>query len=192
MKARMITAGIALLLAASSPALCAAQGAHPHARQGWLVGLGLGGGSVGFSANGSTSDRTGGGAGNLRVGYAFQPQLSLDLSSIAWTKSENGATLTVDVVTAELGYYPQALPGLVLRGGVGSGTGDLTLSFGNTSISSTTSGFGFNLGTGYEFRVARTFAIGPSVDFGWTSLSDVDANFINFGIAGTWYFIPRG
>jgi len=97
----------------------------------------------------------------------------------------------VDVAAIGLSYYPAAVPGLSVHGGVGSGTTDLTLKVGNVSISGSDSGLGFTAGAGWEFRVARTFALGPKVDFGWMTLSDFDANYINGGLAATWYFIPK-
>jgi len=191
MKAKSGFISIALVVAACVPSLCAAQGPYPSTRQGWLVGFGVGGGAAAVTANGNSSDREGGVAGSFRAGYAFQPQLSLELNSNGWSKEENGATLTFSVATAAVNYYP-AQTGLVLRGGIGFGSADATVRVNNVTITGTESGFGFTVGAGYEFRVTRTFALGPQVDFGWMTLDSFDANYVNLGLAFNWYFIPRG
>ncbi len=183
--------GVVLVAATLLPSLVSAAGPYPQTRQGWLVGLGLGGGSAGLTADGESSDRTGGGAGSFRVGYAFQPQLSVDLNSSAWSKSENSTTLTFDVAAIGLSYYPAAVPGLLVHGGIGSGTESGTVVVGNTKFSESQSGLGFSVGAGWEFRLARTFAVGPEVNYGWMSLDSFDANYINGGIAATWYFVPK-
>jgi hypothetical protein len=143
---------------------------------------------LGFS---ETTDREAGGAGSFRVGYGFRPDCSLELNSSGWSKDIDGATWTFSTATAAINYYPGGT-GLVLRGGVGAGTADATFKVGNVSTSVSESGFGFSLGAGYEFRVTRTFAIGPQVDFGWTTLKNSDFNYVNAALGFNWYFIPRG
>ncbi|HEY2956349.1 MAG TPA: outer membrane beta-barrel protein [Candidatus Eisenbacteria bacterium] len=192
MKARILFVSVALFAATCVPALCAAQGPYSHARQGWLVGFGIGGGTAGISVDGNTSDREGGGAGSFRAGYAFRPEYSLELNSNGWTKDDNGTTLSFSVATAAINYYP-GNTGLVLRGGVGFGSADATVQIApNTTVTGSESGFGFTVGAGYEFRVMRTFAIGPQVDFGWMTLDSFDANYVNFGLSFNWYFVPKG
>ncbi len=117
--------------------------------------------------------------------------LSLGIQSNGWRKSQkdvnnNNASTTFSVTTATLFYPPPAANGLELRGGVGLGTGDASISNGGSTLSSSQSGFGFNLGAGYGFPVGRSFAIGPTVDFGWMTLKDFDANFVNFGVQFDW------
>jgi len=182
-------ATLVLLSAVLLPALAAAE-THPQTREGWLIGFGVGGGSAGISADGASSDREGGFAASFRAGYAFQPQLSVELDSNGWSKEQDGTTTTFSVGTAAINYYPGA-QGIVLRGGVGFGSADVSTQVGSVTLSGSESGFGFLLGAGYEFRVRRTFAIGPQVDFGWMTLDAFDANYVNVGIGFNWYFIPR-
>jgi hypothetical protein len=177
---------VALLL----PSIALAAGPYPQTREGWLVGFGVGGGSAGLTADNVSSDREGGAAGSFRVGYAFQPQLSLELNTNGWTKEQDGVTVSFSVIAAALNFYPGA-QGLVLRGGLGGGSGTAQVQVGSLVVKETKSGFGITAGAGYEFRVTRTFAVGPQVDFGWTSLDTFDANYINGCLGFNWYFIPN-
>jgi outer membrane protein with beta-barrel domain len=165
-------------------------GSYEQIRHGWLVGLGIGGGSANVSIPNTSTDREGGFAGSFRAGYAFTPEISLELNSNAWIKEQGGTTVTFSVSAVALNYYPGA-SGFVLRGGVGLGSVDLSSSFGNTTYSSSESGLGLTAGAAYEFRVTRRFSIGPQIDFGWTDQTDYNTNHINGGLGFTWYFIPR-
>ena len=187
MKSRTWIAGASVVLMSMLlPGMVMAQ-SPPQTRNGWLVGFGLGAGSAGVSGGGS---RETGGAVSLRLGYAFQPQFSLELDSNGWSKSQDGATLTFTVTGAALNYYPGA-QGFVLRAGIGSGSGKLSASSGNTNVSATESGLGILVGAGYEFRVRRTFAIGPQLDYGWISLDGGKLNYVNGCLGFNWYFIPK-
>jgi hypothetical protein len=179
-----------ILLAMSLPSLAAAAGPYPQTRQGWLVGFGVGGGSAAISVGSATSDREAGGAGTFRVGYAFQPQLSLELDANTWTKTENSVTLSFSVATAAINYYPGA-SGLVLRGGIGSGSADATILVGSHSFKGSESGLGLTFGAAYEFRVTRTFAIGPQLDYSLAKFSDFDSNHMIGSLGFNWYFIPK-
>jgi len=163
---------------------------HQHVRQGWLLGLGFGGGSAAVSDDSGSSDRQGGFAGSLRVGYAFTPEVSLELNSNAWIREESGTTVSFSVAAVALNYYPGAA-GLVLRGGVGVGTVDVSTSFGPGTISASETGLGLTGGAAYEFRVTQRVALGPQIDFAWTNQQGFNTNHINGGLAVTWYFIPR-
>jgi hypothetical protein len=42
---------------------------------------------------------------------------------------------------------------------------------------------------GYEFRVARRFALGPQVDYSYAKIDDsLSINYWNFTLGGNWYF----
>jgi hypothetical protein len=180
-----------LSLAALSAASSALADAHPNKRGGWYLGFGLGGGSLAITVPNATSDRTGGSAGSFRGGYVLNDQVALGYEGTAWTKSEAGATLTFSTGTATASYYPGA-GGLVLRGGIGVGSANATVNLGGgTSVTGTESGLGLNLGAQYDFRLARTFALGPQIDFSTASFDKYDANFVNVGLSLNWYFIPR-
>jgi len=184
-----VTFAAALVAAAVRPAIAET---FPQKRAGWFLGIGIGGGTAGASANGTSSDRETAGAGSFRVGYDLNSDFGLGLESNAWTKSENSTTTTFSVAAATLYYHPEAAGGLVLRGGVGAGSADFRLKSGNNTTSISQSGFGLTVGGQYDFRVRRTFSLGPQVDFGWMSLdNDVKVNYVNFGLALDWHFIGQ-
>jgi len=182
-----------VLLAAGVLAIPALAGAQPHPNTrgpGWFIGFGIGGGSAGISADGSSSDREGGVAGSFRGGYCFTNELGLGLETNGWSKEDSGVTTTFSTGGATLYYYP-ASQGLVLRGGLGFGSADVSASSGGVTVSASESGFGFTLGAAYEFRVARTFSIGPQVDYSWMTLDDFDANYFMGALSFDWHFIPK-
>lgn len=183
----LVLAALVTTLFAASPAVA---GTYPHNHNGWSIGLGIGGGSAGLSVDGAgDSDREGGVTGNFRVGYPLNEQVSLALESNAWSKSENDATVTFSATTIGAAFFPSE--GLVLRGGVGFGNSRFSVDAGSVTVSSTETGFGVNGGIGYEFRVARTFAVGPQADFGYASFDGGSANWFGLGLQGTWYFVPK-
>lgn len=179
--------GIAAVLAISSAAIAGAD-QHPNVRKGWLVGFSGGAGSAGLSGSHVSTERTSGATGTFRGGYAFNEDLSLELNADVWTKEENGTTVTFSAYTAAIDFYP-GHSGLVLRAGIGGGDVTATVEESNTKVDVTRSGFGITAGAGYEFRVARTFALGPQVDFGYTDVSDFTVNWVGLGLGFTWYFI---
>lgn len=182
-----LVAALVLTLATAATAVAAT---YPHNHNGWSIGLGLGGGTAGLSVDGAgDSDREGGVTGNFRLGYPLNEKVSLALESNAWTKSEDDATVTFSATTFGAAFFPSE--GLVLRGGLGFGNSRFSAEIGNTTVSTTETGFGVNGGIGYEFRVARTFAVGPQADFGYASFDGGSANWFGIGVQGTWYFVPK-
>lgn len=186
---RMSLAGAvaAMLLACAS---VAAAGQYPQDHNGWTIGFGVGGASAGVSLDGGgSSDREGGGMGNFRVGYPLSEEVSLQLEGNAWTKSENDVTLTFDATTIGIAFFPSE--GWVLRGGVGFGQTKLSADLGNTTVTSTETGIGLHAAAGYEFRLARTFALGPQVDFGYATFDGGSSNWFGAGLNLNWYFLSK-
>jgi hypothetical protein len=181
--------GCALLILAAAARPAGAE-MQPSVRQGWLVGLGLGGGSAGISGGGWSSDRKAGFAGSVRVGYAFQSRLSLELSTIGWAKEENGTWLAFSASGPAVSYYPGG-GGLVLSAGFGAGSAEASAQAGNVTVTTSESGFGVFGGVGYEFRVTRRFALGPQVHAGWIDLDGFNGNWVGGELGAHWYFIPR-
>lgn len=168
----------------------ASAGTHPQDHTGWSIGFGVGGGSAGLDIDGiGTSDREGGGLGNFRLGYALNPQLSLAFEGSAWSKSENGTTVTFGASTLGVAFFPSE--GLVLRAGAGLGTTTVSSSSGSTTLTASESGFGLHGGIGYDFRVARTFAIGPQFDYGYATFDGGSSNWFGVGLNFNWYFIAN-
>ena len=187
-----------IVLALTFAAAVTAAAARPAGAEGmstktgsWFLGITAGAGTAGVTPKGgSSSDRETAPAASFRVGYDMTSMLSLGIQTNGWRKSDtvngNDVTSTFSVTTATAFLHPTAVKGLELRGGVGLGTGDASVSNSGTTVSASQSGFGFNLGAGYAFPVGRSFAIGPSVDFGWMTAKDFDANFVNFGVTFDW------
>lgn len=176
---------LAIAVSAASPA---AAGQYPQDHNGWSIGFGGGGASAGVTAdNGASSDREGSAMGNFRLGYPLNDMVSLAYEGNAWTKSQDGVTLTFAANTFGVAVYPSE--GLVLRGGLGFGSTTLSAKYNNVTTTSTESGFGLHAAMGYDFRLARTFAIGPQVDYGYTSFSGGHADWYGAGVNFNWYFV---
>jgi len=172
---------VAVIGAILAPATSAA---HPQTRQGFFMGLGLARGSAAVSFGAPGSDREGGWGGGFHLGYAPDPKFALGIESSSCVEVAEGSAVTLGTLTAGVSVFPAE--GLVLRGGLGvsdaAGAGD--------GVSGEV-GTGWMVGAAYEFRVARSFALGPQIDYNRVSLSDADFNFVNVGFGMTWYFIPR-
>jgi opacity protein-like surface antigen len=158
--------------------------AHPQTRGGFFMGLGLARGSAALSPAAADLPRESGWGGTFRLGYAPNPKFALGIESNTWVEVAEGGAVTLGTLTAAVSVFP--VEGLVLRGGLGvgdaAGAGD--------GLSGEV-GTGWMVGGGYEFRVTRSFAIGPQLDYNGVNLSNVDFNFVNVGLSTTWYFIPK-
>lgn len=177
------------VLALGAATTAATAGTYPQNHNGWSLGFGIGGGTAAIDVDGvGTSDREGGGMGNLRFGYPLSEQLSLALEGNAWTKTENDVTVTFSATTVGVAFFPSE--GLVLRGGVGFGSTTVSADLGSVTVTETESGLGLHAAVGYDFRLARTFALGPQADFGYTTFDGGSANWFGVGLNFNWYFIP--
>jgi hypothetical protein len=178
---------VSSLLLVVLPALALA-GMWPNERDGWMLGANLGGGTAGLNVSGFDTDRETGVAGSLRFGYAFQNQFAVGLEGNAWTKSVDNETWTFSVGGPSFTYYP-AGQGFYMRAVVGGGRVEYKIQSGGSSISVSDTGFGLIGGAGYEFRVARRFALGPQIDYSYSRIdSDLSINYWNFTVGGNFYF----
>jgi hypothetical protein len=148
------------------------------------MGIGLGGGSAALNFAGETTDRLSGTGGSFRLGYVFNPKFALGFEGNTWFKSGDGYAVTLGTFTAAVTFFPTQ--GLVLRGGIGGGD----VAAAGEGLSADV-GLGWTAGVAYELRVARSFAIGPQVDYGHVNLETFDRNFLNVGLSMNWYFIPN-
>lgn len=173
--------------------------ADPYAqdRHGFMMGANLGGGTAAVSASGSggsvSSSREAGVAGNFRFGWGVTPYLSLGLESNAWSKTESGTTVAFTVSALTATYYPNPAQGFYLRAGVGGSSQRLRVDQGGGLFGEASqTGFGFTGGTGYEMRLGRKWSLGPSLDYGYSSVDvnggSLSANYVNFSAAFNWYF----
>lgn len=164
-------------------------GDHPHDRNGFMIGLSVGGGSQGVE---DEDEREGSGTGNFRIGYAVRPDLVLHFEGTGWTKTFDSAfgdaTWTFSTGTAALTWYPNAGGGF-LRGGVGVGTASLEIEDSGIKVSADESGLGLVAAAGYEWRLTRKFALGPHGEFVWMDLGDVGtANMFGGSLDFNWYW----
>lgn len=175
----------------------AAAGSYPQDRHGFMMGANLGGGTAAVSASSGgtsvSSDREGGVAGNFRLGWGLNPHLSLGLESNAWSKSENGATVSFAVSALTATFYPNPAQGFYVRAGVGGSSQSLRIDQGGGFFGEATeTGFGFTGGTGYEMRLGRHWSLGPALDYGYSTVDvnggSLSANYVNFSAAFNWYF----
>src|SRR6266705_4909423 len=95
-------------------------GAAPADSQGILDRFRSGLRQYGISCSGCSGlGRESSFTGHIRLGGTVSPHLLLGAESIAWTKSEGGATVTAGNVSLAADYYPQPAGGLFLSAGVG-------------------------------------------------------------------------
>jgi len=176
------TIGMALVMAAAL--IAAPQAADAQAREGFFIGVGVGGGSFGCAECG---DRQSGLSGQLNLGTAVSQQLLLGITSGAWTKEEGGARLTHANVSAMAQFYPGAASGFFLKGGVGISTLTVGASAGGMSLSATETGLGLMAGLGYDVRVGSNFSVSPFGTFGWGNFEGSSANNFQLGLGATWH-----
>lgn len=172
-------------IAAATPARAAL---HPHDREGWMLGAGFGGGSAAVSSGGQTSDRENGTSGHFRVGYILTPKVSIGAEGNVWFKTIEGVDWTFSTFTAEATFYPGG--GFTLRGGLGGGTAETSISVGNVTTTASESGLGMSTGVGYEIRVARKWAVVPQFDVSFVNLDNFKANYATISVAAHWYLLP--
>jgi hypothetical protein len=187
MKKGIAVLSMVLLVASVLPV---AAGRYDHARTGFFVGFGLGGGNAGIKDGDS---RENGGAGSFRVGYAVRQDLVVGLENAAWVKSETVSgidlTLSFNVATFGVTYYP-GNQGLYVKGGIGFGSAKWEAAVGNAKLSWTDSGLGLLGAAGYEWRLTQKFAIGPEVAFAYLNVGgDLEsADFVSGHVTFNWYW----
>jgi len=155
-----------------------AQAQNKQIRDGFWFSGGLGYGSLGCDNCGS---RTSGMSGGLSLGGTITPRFLLGVGTEGWTKSEQGATLTVATLDARVRFYPVTTGGFFLTGGVGVGS----VSGAASGFSATETGVGMVFGLGYDYRVARNASITPYWNGFAMKNSNTDANVGQLGLAVT-------
>ena len=170
---------LAVCAVAAASFVGSAQAQNAQTRDGFWFSGGLGYGSLGCDG---CSSRTGSVSGGLSFGGTITPRFLLGVGTSGWTKSEQGATLTVAEIDARVRFYPQTKGGFFLTGGLGVGsvTGSIS-GFG----SNTETGGGAILGMGYDIRVARNTSITPYWNGYAMKNSNTDANVGQIGLAVT-------
>jgi hypothetical protein len=176
-------------------------GAYPHDRNGFMIGFGLGAGSLGIEDGDS---REGSITGNLRLGYAARSDLVIHLETNAWVKRFDDEFLgfaldgitpvfgditnTVSNLFAALTYYPPPT-GLFLRGGLGFGSVGVEVETLGVKVSDDETGPAFLGALGYEWRLTKMFALAPQVEFTYQSLDTLGSStLIAGGLGLNWYW----
>ncbi len=196
---RMLS-GAAILVALSVSSLAAQK---PQTRNGFTISFGLGGGSAGATCEGCDSDRQSAPSGYLRIGGAVRQNLILAGEINGWSKEydeEGGtATLTIATVNFVAQWYPQPTNGFFLSAGVGTGSMGIDIKVpGFGTLSDNTTGFGYQVGTGYDIRVGNNFSLTPFATYfataggkfdsnGFGSGAKVDGNVFHIGLGFTWH-----
>lgn len=178
MSVRKLTQCLAVVASVTVIA-ASAHAQNAHIRDGFWISGGLGYGSLGCENCGS--QREGSISGDLSLGGTISPRFLLGVGSAAWTKSDQGATLTVGTLDARVRFYPSTTGGFFLTGGVGFGSvrGD----FGG--FTATETGVGTILGLGWDIRVAKNTSITPYWNGFAMKNDNTDANVGQAGIAVT-------
>jgi len=156
-----------------------AQAQNAQLRDGFWFSGGLGYGSLGCNGCGP---RANGLSGGLSLGGTISQRFLLGVGTTGWTKSEQGATLTVSTLDARVRFYPSATGGLFLTGGLGLGA---VTGSGSGFGSSGETGGGMIFGLGYDYRVARNTSITPFWNGFAMKNSNTDANVGQVGLAIT-------
>jgi len=170
---------VAAVVGASLGVPVVASAQYKQTRQGFWFNIGLGYGSLGCK---DCSGRTGSVSGGLALGGTLSQKVVIGGGTNGWTKSENGATLTVSTLTALIRFYPSATGGFFLLGGLGVGQIHGSVSgFG----SATETGVGAVLGLGYDIRVGNNLSITPFWNGFAMNSSNSDANVAQIGLGLT-------
>ena len=183
-------------------------GAHPSDRNGFMVGFGLGGASLGFGRSyssplvGAVRGRSGGVTGNLRIGYAVRPDLVVHLESNAWIKhyaevrvvapyytSYSAARITLYSAWMAAATYYVPRTGVFLRGGAGIGRAESYLTKRNEIYGNV--GVALLAASGWEWRLTKRFALAPQIEYTYIDLNTSyqrSSNMIGGGLGFDWYW----
>ncbi|HEU4799029.1 MAG TPA: hypothetical protein VFS94_00230 [Gemmatimonadales bacterium] len=170
----LLGAALALALSAT-PALAQ----DMPARSGFWFSGGLGAGSLGCDG---CDGRTTSFSGNLTFGGTLSDRVLLGVGTTGWTKSEDGASLTVGTLDARVRYYPMLRSGFFLTGGLGLGSVHASV---DGLGSETDLGLGALLGVGYDWRVGANVSVTPYWNGYAVSVDAADMNVGQLGVAIT-------
>lgn len=170
---------VAVCMISSLSVAADAQAQNAQTRQGFWFSGGLGYGSLG--CNDGCDQREGSVSADISLGGTISPRFLLGAGTSAWSKSENGGTLTVGIVDARVRFYPSARGGLFLTGGIGIGSVQAKVG----GLTATESGAGAILGLGYDYRVSPNMSITPYWNAFAMKNDYMDANVGQAGIAIT-------
>ena len=127
--------------------LMTAGAAQAQSHEGFWVGFGFGGGSLGIDGG---TDRDTGVVGYLKLGGTLSERFLLGVELNQWMREErSGATVGLTNLSAVVYFYPSATSGFFLKGGLGTSRLEVEVS----GISVSQDGGGAVLGLGFDARV---------------------------------------
>ena len=158
------------------------------ARDGFFIGFGVGGGSLGLEGQGDTEL---GGAGYFKIGGALNDNVLLGAEGAGWSKEmrEGGAsgTLTFSNLNAVFYGYLDPTGGFFIKSGLGIAVLSAEARFGNVSITESENGVSFTAGVGYDIGFGARFGLTPHVDYHYAGFEDGRINLIRLGLGFNWY-----
>lgn len=185
--------GLAVLALAGATRL-EAQTAHPQTRQGFWISVGLGSGSAGMSCDGCTNDSESGLSGNLKLGGTLRPNLLVGAETNGFTKSKDGIDDRMSFLSAIAQYYPMVENGFYVKAGLG--LAGVSSDDGTDKLTATS--LGYQVGAGYDWRLAQNFSLTPYLNYLRGTSGDAKLNsqstgvkvtpsLFQFGIGLTWH-----
>jgi hypothetical protein len=165
---------VALALGVLTTSLAAQQ------RGGFFFGIGAGYGSNWTSCSSgpvpetcASTTRSDGFAGFFKIGAHLNEQFGLGFESNGWFGSVESADVWSSNFSGVVYFYPGA-GNLMLRGGLGLATAEISTNCGLVSTCiSTETGFGATVGIGYDFPVGFVAVLNPVVNLNYGSFGDV-------------------
>lgn len=140
---------------------------HPQEREGFFVGVSIGGGGVTETCGQcSRGNRDWGPAGDARVGWAVGPRVLLGPEVSLSTVTDGEATLDLYGILGVATVYPRPSSGFFLKGGLGTAIASYSFDFAGGQVDGQAkAGLAFKAGAGYDFRVAREISLTPGVTY---------------------------
>jgi hypothetical protein len=147
-----------------APALAAQR---PQSRTGFWYAFGIGDGWARVSCQICKGAHQTGLSAYLRLGGGVSRSLLIGAEMAGWRKSADGVDQTLAGVSAAAYWYPSRRSPLYLKGGVGYLTH--RIEDGTDVITST--GFGPQMGMGYERRIGRNLFLAPYFNIAYGSIA---------------------
>ena len=187
----LFACGVALLAVGRD-----ASAQESSAREGFWWGLGLGYGWAHVSCDICLADRKGNLSATVNLGGTISPSFLLGGELNGWMR---GGEENVDEYMASMSgvayWYPKSSGSFYLKGGFAY----MTYRISDDEEALTSSGFGPQIGAGYQFRITRHASLQPYLNAivtfptsdldidGNRQADDVSLSLIQFGLGLTWH-----
>ena len=144
-------------------ATCAtAQNSGGHRHRGFWIGFGFGGGVN--MTEGLDGEHLGGGAGYLRLGGTPSQKVLLGFDGLDWFHGSGNSGIARGNGTFVVMFYPSVKGGGLLNGGIGFSSISRATTSGNSVTTTTETGFGLTLGTGWDVKIGGNIYLVPGAD----------------------------